>query len=493
MRRGDTTDVVAALVGRSGATTVVTAEDVTPRARRREVMLRSTLAAVGVRLDTTPGVTIVPPDVVRTGSGTPYQVFTPYWRAWRDAPRRAEAPVPGPITRPDGLDPGAIPSRAELVTGSPSAELIGGGEGPARARLDAWIAGDLADYDQGHDDPAGDRTSHLSADLHFGCLSPLEVAERCGGRPGGDAFVRQLCWRDFHHQALFHQPGIAWSDWRPRPWPLQIDDRALQAWRDGRTGIPIVDAGMRQLLAEGWMHNRLRMIVATVLTKHLLIPWQEGARHFLTWLVDADVANNAANWQWVAGRGADTRPNRLMNPIRQAHKLDPVGPVRPPPRARTGRPRRPPHPRALAARPPRTGRARLPRPDRRPDRRRRPVPPDRRGRPGAEPDPVPGAGGPPPSGERRRCGPGLGRGRDRLQHAGEHDGVERHDRPPVQAAEQAVGVIAGPLGQLGPGPVGHDRPFEPALARHPHLGSEPQQMGRVDHLGPEGVDGVTDP
>jgi len=325
VRRGRTAAVVAALAAESGASTVVMAEDVTPRARGREVTLRDALAEVGTRLDTTPGVTIVPPDVVRTGSGTPYQVFTPYWRAWRDAPRRAEAPVPGLITVPAGLDPGTIPSRAELVRGSLSPDLVAGGEGPARDRLDAWIAGDLAEYDQGHDDPAGDRTSHLSADLHFGCLSPLEVAERCGGRPGGDAFVRQLCWRDFHHQALFHQPGIAWSDWRPRPWPLQTDDRALQAWKEGRTGIPIVDAGMRQLLAEGWMHNRLRMIVATVLTKHLLIPWQAGARHFLTWLVDADVANNAANWQWVAGRGADTRPNRLMNPVRQAHKLDPSG------------------------------------------------------------------------------------------------------------------------------------------------------------------------
>ena len=325
VRRGQTAAVVAALAAESGASTVVMAEDVTPRARGREVMLRDALAEVGARLDTTPGVTIVPPDVVRTGSGTPYQVFTPYWRAWRDAPRRAQAPTPGRITVPAGLDPGALPTPADLITGAPSPDLLAGGEARARARLEAWIGGDLADYEQGHDDPAGDRTSHLSADLHFGCLSPLEVAERCGGRPGGDAFVRQLCWRDFHHQALFHRPGIAWSDWRPRPWPIQDDSRALQAWKDGRTGIPVVDAGMRQLLAEGWMHNRLRMIVATVLTKHLLIPWQEGARHFLAWLVDADVANNAANWQWVAGRGADTRPNRLMNPVRQARKLDPAG------------------------------------------------------------------------------------------------------------------------------------------------------------------------
>jgi deoxyribodipyrimidine photo-lyase len=325
VRRGRTVEQLDDLVRETGASIVVAAEDVTPRARRREQELRAALSASGARLDTTPGITIVPPDDVLTGSGSGYQVFTPYWRAWRSAPWRSPSPTPTRLTLTAGLDPGAIPQAHELVDADPSPRRWTGGEHVARRRLDTWVDGDLADYEAGHDDAAGDRTSHLSADLHFGCLSPLEVAERCRELDGGEAFVRQLCWRDFHHQALFHRPGIAWSDWRPRPWPQEEDHEALEAWKAGRTGIPIVDAGMRQLLVEGWMHNRLRMIVASVLTKHLLIPWQEGARHFLTWLVDADVANNAANWQWVAGRGADTRPNRLLNPIRQAHKVDPAG------------------------------------------------------------------------------------------------------------------------------------------------------------------------
>jgi deoxyribodipyrimidine photo-lyase len=328
LRRGDTVAEVTALVDQTGASTVVMADDVTPRARRREIDLRASLAERGATLVTTPGITIVPADQLLTASGTPYQVFTPYWRVWQETPWRAPAPAPDRLRLPTGIDPGALPTADELLSNQPSASRIGGGEHAARARLDSWIDGDLADYAEGHDDPAGDRTSHLSADLHFGCLSPLEVADRCSGRPGGAAFVRQLCWRDFHHQALFHQPQIAWRDWRPRAWaPANrgTDHEALEAWRAGRTGIPIVDAGMRQLREEAWMHNRVRMIVASVLTKHLLIPWQEGARHFQAWLVDADVANNAANWQWVAGRGADTRPNRLLNPVRQGRKLDPSG------------------------------------------------------------------------------------------------------------------------------------------------------------------------
>jgi deoxyribodipyrimidine photo-lyase len=287
--------------------------------------MRAALATRGVGLVTTPGVTIVPPAAVCTSSGTPYQVFTPYWRAWRDAPRRAQAPTPDRLHLRVGVDAGAIPGANELVRGPASPHRVVGGERPARDRLDAWVESDLNDYDDGHDDPAGNRTSRLSADLHFGCLSPLEVAERCSRGAGGAAFVRQLCWRDFHHQVLHHRPEAAWSDWRPRPWPQRDDPDAFDAWRSGRTGVPIVDAGMRQLLAEGWMHNRLRMITASVLTKHLLLPWQDGARHFLAWLVDADVANNALNWQWVAGRGADTRPNRLLSPLRQARRFDPDG------------------------------------------------------------------------------------------------------------------------------------------------------------------------
>jgi deoxyribodipyrimidine photo-lyase len=188
-----------------------------------------------------------------------------------------------------------------------------------------WLSSDLSSYDDGHDDLAGDRTSRLSAYLHFGCLSPTELEHRAGRGPGADAFVRQLAWRDFHHQVTLAFPEIDRRDYRPRGRSWRHDEVALEAWRRGRTGYPIVDAGMRQLRAEGWMHNRARMITASFLTKTMGLDWREGASHFMYWLADADVANNYGNWQWMAGTGNDTRPNRVLNPIRQAERLDPEG------------------------------------------------------------------------------------------------------------------------------------------------------------------------
>jgi len=143
-----------------------------------------------------------------------------------------------------------------------------------------------------------------------------------GRAPG---LIRQLAWRDFLHQVTAAFPAIATTDYRPRPTGWRRDDDALAAWRSGRTGIPIVDAGMRQLLAEGWMHNRARLITASFLTKTLGLDWRHGAAHFFRWLVDGDIANNAGNWQWAAGTGNDTRPNRVLNPIRQAHRFDADG------------------------------------------------------------------------------------------------------------------------------------------------------------------------
>ena len=183
----------------------------------------------------------------------------------------------------------------------------------------------LADYDARRDDLAVEGTSGLSPYLHFGCLSPLEVAHRATPEPGGEAFVRQLCWRDFHHQLLDADPGIARRDLRPRHDRWRDDADALAAWKEGRTGYPIVDAGMRQLRAEGTMHNRARLVTASFLAKHLYLDWRLGAAHFAQHLVDGDVANNIGNWQWVAGTGADTRPNRVFNPTRQARRFDPDG------------------------------------------------------------------------------------------------------------------------------------------------------------------------
>jgi deoxyribodipyrimidine photo-lyase len=183
----------------------------------------------------------------------------------------------------------------------------------------------VARYPEHHDDLAADDTSRLGPYMHFGCVSPAEVARRAAGRRGGEAFLRQLCWRDFHHQVTAAFPAIAREDYRPRGHRWDDDDARLARWKEGRTGAPLVDAGMRQLRREGFMPNRARLVTASFLVKRLRLDWRLGAAHFLDLLVDGDVANNSGNWQWVAGTGNDTRPNRAFNLDRQARRFDPEG------------------------------------------------------------------------------------------------------------------------------------------------------------------------
>jgi len=170
-----------------------------------------------------------------------------------------------------------------------------------------------------------DASSRLSAHLHFGCVSPVEVATRTRDQAGPDALLRKLCWRDFFLQLLAANPSLPREDLRPRRDRWRNDEETLARWREGSTGYPIVDAGMRQLAREGWLGNRARLIVASFLTKTLGQDWRHGAAHFARLLVDADVANNVGNWQWMAGTGVDTRPNRVLNPVRQAKRHDPDG------------------------------------------------------------------------------------------------------------------------------------------------------------------------
>lgn len=191
--------------------------------------------------------------------------------------------------------------------------------------MKAWLDSSVTGYAEHHDDLAGDRTSRLSPYLHLGCISAIEMVARAGRSQGAQALVRQLAWRDFHLQVLAARPDAATRDYRSQGDPWRDDPEALQAWQEGRTGYPIVDAAMRQLRTEGWMHNRGRLVVASFLAKTLHVDWREGARHFMHHLVDGDVANNQLNWQWVAGTGTDSRPNRVLNPLRQAERYDPDG------------------------------------------------------------------------------------------------------------------------------------------------------------------------
>ncbi|GIL30946.1 cryptochrome/photolyase family protein [Actinocatenispora comari] len=323
VRYGDPVTELMRLAGEVRAEAIVLARDVSRYAQRRAARIVRAAERQRVRVEFVDAVTVARPAALTpSGGGDHFRVFTPYWRVWSAYERRSVASPPLRIEVPSGLRCGRLPPAR-----STRAELPDGGEAAARRRMRAWLAGGLVDYADRHDDLPGDATSRLSADLHFGCLSPLELAvaaERVGG-DGADAYVRQLCWRDFHAQVTYAFPDITRADYRPRPRDWRDDPDALDAWRCGRTGLPIVDAGMRQLAAEGFLHNRARLLVASFLTKQLGLHWSGGARHFFDHLVDGDIANNAGNWQWVAGTGNDTRPNRRFSLLRQAQRFDPQG------------------------------------------------------------------------------------------------------------------------------------------------------------------------
>lgn len=327
VRAGDVAKEVERIVADLGAGEVHLAADVSGYSHRREQALRECLTGHHCRLQVhATTITVVEPGAITpSGKGAQFAVFTPYHRRWLQVRRRGLLDVPRRITVPPvATEP--LPSADEVCPGQRSPRLPQGGETAGRRILCDWLAGPIDDYDHAYDDLAADGTSRLSPYLHFGCVSPTEAAQCAdGSTAGGEAFIRQLAWRDFHHQVLAARPEVASVDYRTRHDRWRRDETAAQAWRDGRTGYPIVDAGMRQLAAEGWMHNRARLITASFLTKTLYLDWRIGARHFFDLLVDADVANNQLNWQWVAGTGTDTRPNRVLNPLRQAERYDPTG------------------------------------------------------------------------------------------------------------------------------------------------------------------------
>jgi deoxyribodipyrimidine photo-lyase len=325
VRNGAWATTAVALAREVGAEAIHCSEDVSAFARRRLDRLRAEAQPHGITVHTHPGITVVPPGAVLPTGGDHFKVFTPYHRQWAAAPWREVAPTPRRIATVPDLDPGTLPALTDLAPGPRSPEAMPGGETEARRRFTTWRRSGLATYGDRHDDLPGDATSRLAPYLHLGCVSPLEIARGALGRDGAEPFVRQLAWRDFYHQVLAARPDASWADFRHRGDHWVSDPAGLAAWREGLTGFPIVDAAMRQLLREGYMHNRARMVVASFLTKDLGIDWREGARHFLAWLTDGDVANNNLNWQWTAGTGTDTNPNRIFNPTVQGQRFDPDG------------------------------------------------------------------------------------------------------------------------------------------------------------------------
>ncbi|WP_216897682.1 cryptochrome/photolyase family protein [Nocardia alni] len=327
VRRGDVGAEVARVVAEVGARTVHIASDVSRYSALRAERLRDGLSQHGCELREHSGtVTVVAPGALVPSSGAAhFAVFTPYFRRWLETPLRAVLAAPNTLTVPE-IESRALPEPTELCAKPGSPRLSVGGESTGRKLVRRWLSGPVDDYATRSDDLAADATSHLSPYLHFGCLSATELVHRTDlSADGGHAFARQLAWRDFNHQLLAARPDLAWSNLRRGPVQPRTDPHAFDAWREGRTGYPVIDAAMRQLLAEGWMPGRARLIAASFLTKNLRIDWRIGADHFLRWLVDADIANNQLNWQWAAGTGTDTRPNRVLNPLRQAERNDPGG------------------------------------------------------------------------------------------------------------------------------------------------------------------------
>jgi deoxyribodipyrimidine photo-lyase len=332
VRRGAPHRELPALARELGARTLHFSADVGPFAGRREEQVKRALEFDGVEAVAHPGLFAVDHLApIRTGAGDPYTVFTPFHRRWLAEPRRPVLQAPRSLAAPaTKADAGRLPTLSQLGLEQEVSEPIPGGEGAARTALRRFLAGGAERYEQGRDRLASQHVSRLSPYLHFGCISPREIEQGLPSGPGADAFRRQLCWRDFYAHVLGHFPANARSEHQARyrgriRWSHAR--RRFEAWCDGRTGYPVVDAGMRQLRREGWMHNRARLIVGSFLTKDLGIDWRWGERWFMRLLLDGDEASNNGNWQWIASVGVDPQPafRRIFSPTRQQERFDTDG------------------------------------------------------------------------------------------------------------------------------------------------------------------------
>jgi deoxyribodipyrimidine photo-lyase len=329
LRRGAAEEVIPAIVAETGAGAVYWNRRYSA-SREIDARLKTRLRADGLEVQSFQANLLHEPWTVTTGDGNPYRVFTPFWRACLALPVRAPLPAPDlsfADARSDALDAwGLLPTRPDWAQGL--RESWTPGEAAAHARLEEFLEEGLPLYHR-RDEPAAPATSRLSPHLRFGEVSPVQLWDAAHGRHANSAkFLSEVGWREFSWNILYHSPRLATENFRPAydsfPWG-QASPAELAAWREGRTGIPLVDAGMRELWHSGYMHNRVRMVVASFLVKNLLVDWRTGEQWFWDTLVDADEANNPASWQWVAGSGADAAPYfRVFNPELQAAKFDPA-------------------------------------------------------------------------------------------------------------------------------------------------------------------------
>ncbi|WP_027861016.1 deoxyribodipyrimidine photo-lyase [Marmoricola sp. URHB0036] len=328
VRVGTPASLVPLMAERVGADQVHVTNDFTPygRARDRAVVEALPDDVEGVATGTPYAVA---PGTVVNGSGSPYKVFTPYSRAWRSHGWDDPLPAPRKVAWVESEDDQRVDAMLDKALRDAPDGMPTPGEDAAWRRFRAFLDRDVDGYDDLRNDPGADRTSRLSPYLKYGVLHPRQLLAETASRrsTGATTFENELAWRDFYADVLFCNPDSAWTDLNDVA-GLTYDEPtdAIEAWKGGTTGYPIVDAGMRQLLSEGWMHNRVRMITASFLTKDLHVWWPLGARHFLDHLVDGDLASNNHGWQWVAGTGTDAAPYfRVFNPVTQGLKFDPAG------------------------------------------------------------------------------------------------------------------------------------------------------------------------
>ncbi len=338
--RGKASEVLPQLVEQYGASAVYWNRCYEPWRRDRDTAIKQQLTDDGIQVESFNGSLLWEPWTIAKGDGQPYKVFTPYYRKGC-----LSAPAPRmPLAKPsldlvatsssDSLALDALELLPSLPWGRQVMSDWSAGESAASRALDEFLEQRLGQYAEGRDVPGVRGTSRISPHLHFGELSPNQVWYRAQGysRPGVedalDRYLSELGWREFCHYLLYHVPSLPGQEFNAKftGFPWRTDEVALQAWQRGMTGVPLVDAGMRELWQTGFMHNRVRMVVASFLVKNLLVDWRAGQAWFWDCLLDADLANNSASWQWVAGSGADAAPYfRIFNAQRQGEKFDPQG------------------------------------------------------------------------------------------------------------------------------------------------------------------------
>ncbi|MEF8868312.1 MAG: deoxyribodipyrimidine photo-lyase [Haloarculaceae archaeon] len=340
VRHGDPAGVLPSLCAETDATGALWNRDYSGLARERDDRVRAALAEGGHERQAFHDDLHHEPGSITTNAGEPYSVYSYFWKKWRDREKEPPHPAPdtGALVDPAavGLDPGHLPTLADLGFDEPAADVEPAGHAAARDRLDSFCEGDIYDYEERRDYPAEGCTSRLSAHLKWGTVGVREVyaatedaMERApdeAGEESVDSFRSELAWREFYTHVLYYNPEVVTANYREYEHEIgwRDDPEELAAWRAGETGYPIVDAGMRQLRAEGYMHNRVRMIVASFLTKDLICDWRHGYEHFREYLVDHHTANDNGGWQWAASTGTDAQPYfRIFNPMTQGERYDP--------------------------------------------------------------------------------------------------------------------------------------------------------------------------